>query len=354
MTDQQIVKRNPENPILTINDLEPSYQELKVVGVFNPGATTFGDETILLARVSETVEPEEGWAKSPIMQFDGGEPRLKIMAWKEDGPNELDTSDPRKFKVDGRFSLTSISHLRLARSKDGVHFTFDSEPFLSAHSLDEALGVEDCRITRIDDVYYITYTAVSRDGHCVGLATTKDFVAVERHGLILPPANKDSCIFPEKIGDVYAILHRPLENLFSKPSIWYAESPDLIHWGDHYCLLRPNENYWEEIKIGAGPEPIKTSEGWLLLYHGSGHDSIYSHMLCLLDLEDPRKILKRSNAPIIIPEDKWEKEGFFPNVVFSNGWVRGEDGGIRIYYGAADDSICLAETTEDELLNSLN
>ena len=348
-----MIKRHPQNPIIRIDDLKPSFEELKVVGVFNPAACRMGNETILLARVAEACEPEEGWLKVPIIKFKERRPGLEILSWKENGPHSMEISDPRKYLIDGRMYLTSISHLRLARSRDGVHFTFSDQPFLFPATSYESFGVEDARITRIKETFYITYTVVSGDGYGVGLASTQDFDKVERHGMILPPPNKDTCIFPEKINNYYVALHRPIAGFFSKPSIWYAESPDLLHWSNHSCLLRPKDNRWEYEKIGAGPQPIKTSEGWLLLYHGCGYDSVYSLHLCLLDLEEPRRVLKRGNCPILTPEDEWEKSGFFPNVVFSNGWIEHPDRLVQIYYGAADECICLAETTVNDLLKSL-
>jgi predicted GH43/DUF377 family glycosyl hydrolase len=345
------IKRNVNNPIITTKDLPPTSDSLKVVGVFNPGACLFGDEIILLARVAETCDQENGWVKIPIIKLNEGHPHLEILTWQENGSHTFDKSDPRKYLIDGRQYLTSVSHLHLMRSNDGVHFTVNSEPFLSPKTPEEIYGVEDVRITKIANTYYMAYTAVSGEGHGVGLASTNDFIHVERRGMIFPPLNKDLCIFPEKIHNKYIAFHRPLGDMFGKPSIWYAESPDLLHWGNHSCLMRPNDNEWEEEKIGAGPEPIKTPEGWLLLYHGCGRNSIYSLFLCLLDLNDPRKILKRGNFPILTPEDDWEKKGFFPNVVFSNGWILMPDGTVKIYYGAADNSICLAETTLKDLLN---
>ncbi len=347
------VKRNPHNPILKETNLKPSTEGLKIIGVFNPGACLFGDEIILLARVAETCEQEEGWVKIPIIKLNEGHPHLEILKWKENSSHTFDKSDPRKYLIDGRQYLTSISHLRLMRSKDGVHFTIDSKPFLSPATPEEIYGVEDVRITKIGDTYYMAYTAVSGEGHGVGLASTNDFIHIERHGMIFPPLNKDLCIFPEKIQNKYIALHRPLGDTFGKPSIWYAESPDLLHWGNHSCLMRPGDNEWEEEKIGAGPQPIKTPDGWLLLYHGCGRNSIYSLFLCLLDMHDPRKILKRGTAPILIPEDKWEKNGFFPNVVFSNGWVLMPDGTVKIYYGAADNSVCMVEAIMDIVLKHI-
>ncbi|MBN1464648.1 glycoside hydrolase family 130 protein [candidate division KSB1 bacterium] len=343
--------RNPNNPILTTKDLQPTFDDSRVVGVLNPGACKFGDDYILVARVAESCVQQDGWYRAPFMSFDGEKPVLKTSCWKT---AEIDLSDPRKFRFGSQSYLSSISHLRLARSKDGLHFTFDPEPFMAAEYPDEAFGIEDARITRIESTYYLTYTAISKDSHGVKLAATTDFVNIKRYGMMLPPENKDTCLFPEKINGKYIALHRPFTDHFNLPGIWYCESPDLNHWGNHSCILRPDANNIESKKIGAGPEPLKTENGWLLLYHSADDNSVYTLHLCLLDLDDPRVVLKRTREPILIPQAPWEKEGFFPNVVFSNGWIKEDDGRVLIYYGAADDSICLAETTIDDLLSCLD
>jgi len=348
-----MITRYEKNPIIKSCDLKPSTEGLHIIGVFNPGACVLNDEIILLARVAEACEQEPGWIKSPVMNLKDGRLNLELEAWKRDGSHQIDDRDPRKFTIDGNLYLTSISHLRLMRSKDGFNFTVDTKPFLSSSLFDESFGIEDPRITRLDDVFYIAYTAVSENGHGVSLRSTKDFVSTKHHGMIFHPLNKDACIFPKKIDDHYIALHRPIAKPFNKPSIWYSESPDLLHWGNHSCIITPDNNIWESNKIGIGPQPIKTNEGWLVLYHGCNIENIYSLFLCLLDFEDPRQVLKRSVEPIMKPDTDYEKNGFFPNVVFSNGWVEHPDGRILIYYGACDESICVAQTSVGELLNML-
>ncbi|MBN2009307.1 glycoside hydrolase family 130 protein [candidate division KSB1 bacterium] len=324
---------------------------IEVVGVFNPAACKFQDEYILVVRVAEMCIQTEGWFKIPIMNFTGERPQLEIKSWKQ---GEINLSDPRKFWAGPYRYLSSISHLRLARSTDGVHFTFSDNPFMFADLTNEAFGVEDARITQIGDTCYLTYTAVSINSFGVSLAGTVDFQTVQRYGMILAPENKDSCLFPEKINGKYVALHRPSSDNFGRPSVWYCESPDLLHWGNHSCLLAPYENQWERQKIGVGPQPLKTSDGWLVMYHGCGDDSVYSLHLCLLDLNDPRKVLKRTSEPVFVPETDWEKNGFFPNVVFCNGWIREPDDRVLIYYGAADSCICVAETTVNDLMGFLD
>jgi beta-1,2-mannobiose phosphorylase / 1,2-beta-oligomannan phosphorylase len=215
----------------------------------------------------------------------------------------------------------------------------------------EKYGVEDARVTCIDGKYYINYSAVSWDSWGTALAVTEDFVHLEKKGMIFHPENKDVAIFPEKVGGKYIALHRPNNSGFGKASIWYSESPDLLHWGNYKVLIRPRDIKWESMKIGGGAPPIKTDQGWLVVYHGKGDNSIYSLYCLLLDLEEPSKVLKRGREPLLTPTESYETDGFFSNVVFSNGLVE-KDGKVYIYYGAADESTCLAITDVESLLNS--
>jgi len=216
----------------------------------------------------------------------------------------------------------------------------------------EAYGIEDLRVTHLEGRFYLNYTAVSRDSWATALAVTDNFRTIERKGLIFHPENKDVAIFPEKVGGMYAALHRPNNSGFGRASIWYSRSPDLLHWGEHECIVRPRDIPWEASKIGGGAPPIKTKEGWLVIYHAKGDHSLYSLFTLLLDLEDPRRVIRRGREPILIPEAPYETQGFFPNVVFSNGVIQ-KDGRVFIYYGAADESACVALTDIDTLLATL-
>ena len=222
--------------------------------------------------------------------------------------------------------------------------------FLYPTDPSEEYGVEDARVTFVEGRYYINYTAVSRDSWATGLAVTDDFRRVERLGLIFHPENKDVAIFPERIRGKYVALHRPNNSGFGRASIWIAESPDLVHWGNHRCIVRPRDNPWESVKIGGGAPPIKTDEGWLIIYHGKG-ESGYSLFGLLLDLERPWEVVRRGTTPLLTPQEPYEREGFFGNVVFSNGVVE-KDGRLYIYYGASDETTCLAVADLEEILAS--
>jgi len=348
-----MVKKHEANPLIDPKSIKPSREGYRVKGAFNAGAAEYNREIILLLRVAEGCMAGEGSIAVPYYRFDaeGGHP--EILEVRADDPH-VQLKDTRGVVYKRKDYLSTLSHIRIARSKDGINFTVDDKPFIYPCSSSESFGAEDARISRIDDIYYITYTAVSGDGWATALATTRDFKTVERKGIIFPPPNKDVSIFPEKINGKYLALHRPHNEGFGKPSIWYSESTDLLHWGSHKCLIRPRDTRWEEQKIGGGAAPIKTDKGWLEIYHGKGKDQIYSLCLLLLDLNDPSKVLKRGKEPILFPEKPYETKGFFPNVVFSNGVITGADGSVKIYYGACDETVCLAETSIDELLGMLN
>lgn len=350
---QYRLQRLVDQPIIRTSDVNPTIEGFDVLGAFNPAACIFEDEVLLLLRVAEAPKAEKGTILIPLIDDQDGVPTLVIKRFPE--PEE--PYDPRVVTIEGKTYLTSLSHLRLARSRDGIHFTIDDKPFLFPARMDESFGIEDARITFLDGKYWITYTAVSEHGPGVGLALTTDFKTVDRVGMILPPPNKDVALFPQKINGTYRLLHRPMVSEIGKPSVWLAESTDGKQWGNHRFLFggrgaTDTHFAWEGGKIGAGPEPILTDEGWLVCYHGADQHHAYALALALLDKDDPSIVLDRSDSPLLTPDLSWEQEGFFPNVVFSNGWIqwpKGSDnaGKVWVYYGAADSGVGLAELVDE-------
>ncbi len=238
-----------------------------------------------------------------------------------------------------------VSRLGYAVSIDGVNFKRLDQPVFEPANDDELYGVEDPRITKIEDYYYMLYTAYSPRGPRVALARTKNFMIWERMGLILTDEeNKDAALFPEKIDGKYVLLHR------IPPDIWLAFSDDLKNWTDFVKIASPRPGMWDDLKIGAGAPPIKTEHGWLLLYHGvqKAARNIYRLGFMLLDLKDPTKVIKRSEDPVLEPEMPWEKFGGVPNVVFSDAMVEYEDE-YYIYYGGADTVIGLATISKEKV-----
>src|SRR5688500_9769455 len=348
-------RRAPENPIITPAMIRPSRPGYEVVGVFNPGAIRHDKEVILLLRVAEApVRESEDEVAAAV--FETGSGRLEIHRWTRDTPG-LDASDPRTIIIDGRMWLTSISHFRLARSTDGIHFEVDAAPAFQAATELEAFGVEDPRITLIDGTYWINYTAVSSHGIATGLASTRDFRSYERHGIIFSPPNRDVTIFPETIGGRYAALHRPMPEGLGDPAIWIAWSPDLLDWGHHAPVAGPRRDRWDDLKIGGGAVPFRVKargkDAWLAIYHGVTRKPLtYSLGALLLDANDPGRVLGRSRDPILAPEAPYEKTGFFAQVVFTCGVVA-EGDTVRVYYGAADGVTAVADLSIPDILDGL-
>jgi len=345
------VFRSEHNPVIGPEDVKPSGDDFEVIGVFNAGVTRLEDEIILLLRVAERpINTNPDIVLAAV--YDLAEEQLVIIEFSKDDP-ENDFSDPRLIITPTQTYLTSISHLRLARSKDGIDFEIDDIPSIFPANDYETFGLEDPRISLIDGTYYISYVAVSPLGVTTCLISTKDFNSYRRHGVIFCPENKDAVLFPGKVDGKFYALHRPVSPLFKKQDIWIAESPDLHCWGNHRCLMGPRPHHWDEAKIGAGAVPFKTDAGWLEVYHGVDRNNHYCLGAVLLDDSEPWKVIARTNKPILEPQAGYECDGFFGNVVFSCGLIC-EDDNVRIYYGAADTVICYAELSLKEIIEALD
>ncbi|MHB1456082.1 MAG: glycoside hydrolase family 130 protein [Armatimonadota bacterium] len=301
----EIFKRTIHNPIITYRDMPIASQ-----AVFNPGATMFNGETLLLLRVED---------------------------------------------LEGR------SHLTVARSADGItDWQIESEPLISplhAAGPYEEYGCEDPRITYLPEMrkWIIAYTAYSPFGAGVAIASTEDFKTVERSHLVLAPSNKDAAIFPRKIRDVYWMLHRPVSGTIEH--IWLTDSKDLLYWGHPRCILMERGGpMWDSAKVGAGCIPIETDRGWLILYHGVKEFAggpTYRMGAALLQIDDPRRVIARLPYWVLGPHEPYEVSGAVPNVVFATGHVQIGDE-LRIYYGAADSSVCMASASLTAILDELD
>ena len=343
-----LAKRFPQNPILSPADIQPSEPGMRVECLLNPGVFRFNGQTCLLLRVAERPEQKPGWTTFPIFSKDG---KLKVLEFENSDP-KLDRTDPRVLRYDGVDYLSTLSHLRLVMSGDGVNFKPNGVPPIFGRGELEAYGIEDCRVTQIDSTYYLTFTEVSGHGVGVGMRSTSDWKEITAHGMIFPPHNKDCAIFDSKIGGSYFALHRPSSPTLGGNYIWLAESPDLIHWGNHRCLARSRPGLWDSARVWAGAAPVRTPAGWLEIYHGADHNNRYCLGAMLLDLEQPWKILARSVEPIMEPTADYEQNGFFGKVVFTNGhFVEGDT--LTLYYGASDSVICGAKFSIQEILHSL-
>ncbi|MHC4873119.1 MAG: glycoside hydrolase family 130 protein [Planctomycetota bacterium] len=299
---ENILRRHSSNPVLKPADLP-----FDCFAAYNGGAVKCNDEYIVMVRAEDSARRQFAWT---------------------------------------------------ARSSDGIKFTPDNEPVkftaddMDAYQSNTNRSWYDPRINTVDGEYYITYAASSQFGCRIGLGKTSDFKTVEHVSFPLHISNRNAVLFPEKINGMYVMLHRP-ENNNGDGNIWISRSPDLHFWGNSELLIKCRSDRWDCVKIGAGPPPIKTDEGWLVIIHavcGSCAGHYYTVGTALLDLDDPYKLIGRSTGCIMRPEAEYEQRGFVPNVIFPAGAIVEDDGTVKVYYGAADNYECLAETTLSELL----
>jgi len=255
-----------------------------------------------------------------------------------------------------------VSHLCAARSHNGVDgWTIDPEPTLLPNPdeyPEEKWGIEDPRITWLAELerYAVVYTNYSQAGPGVSLALTPDFRTFERYGEILSPENKDAALLPYRIGDYWAVIHRPVSP--QGAHIWISYSPDLRHWGSHKLIFRSRRGaWWDAEKIGLATPPVETPAGWLLVYHGvrtTASGKLYRVGLALLDLNTPEQCLRRGDAWVFGPKTDYERFGDVNNVVFPCGYTIEPDGDtLRLYYGAADTCIALATGSIRQMLDWL-
>lgn len=251
------------------------------------------------------------------------------------------------------------SHLCAARSRNGIDgWVIDAQPTLlpdPENFPEELWGIEDPRITYVPelDSYAVVYTAFSGAGPGVSLALTKDFRTFERYGDIMSPEDKDAALFPRRIGEHWALIHRPVGPMGAH--MWISYSPDLRHWGSHKLILPARRGaWWDANKIGLSPPPIETDKGWLVLYHGvrvTAAGGLYRLGMALFDLHTPEKLLLRGDSWVFGPQEQYERFGDVDNVVFPCGYTVLPDGDtLHMYYGAADTCMALATGSIRELL----
>jgi len=302
--NETVFRRDPRNPIIT-----PEMLGGNVDAIHNSGITRFRDKYVGLFRIDDQ-GLREGLYKG--------------------------TSDDG-YKWD------------IAKTWIKVEKPYEDSP-------DPARKAFDPRITRIGDTYYVVYCLWCW-GHksSVSIIKTEDFETFEHVGLPFPPQNRNGVLFPRKIGGRYMMLSRPSDNGHTPfGDIFLSHSPDLIHWGCHRHVMAPCGG-WQSTKVGAGPVPIETSEGWLLIYHGvltSCNGFVYSAGAALLDLEQPWKVIYRTAPYLVSPQETYECVGDTPNVVFPCAALTdAPTGRIAIYYGCADTVTGLAFAQVDELID---
>ncbi|MBE9573207.1 MAG: glycoside hydrolase family 130 protein [Proteobacteria bacterium] len=255
-----------------------------------------------------------------------------------------------------------IQLLHSGRSKDGVKWGLESNPiqFICDDARLQGEGIGnfeygyDPRVCWIEDRYYVTWCN-GYHGPTVGVGYTYDFKEFYQLENAFLPFNRNGVLFPRKINGKYAMLSRPSDNGHTPfGDVFYSESPEMIHWGCHRHVMSPT-NGWQSTKIGAGPIPIETTEGWLMIYHGvltSCNGFVYSAGAALLDIDQPWKVIYRAEPYILSPQMLYECVGDVPNALFPVAALcDAPTGRIAIYYGAADTVVCLAFTQADELIN---
>ena len=298
----ELFKRYEGNPIL-----RPENWPYPASAVFNPGAVKLNTEVLLLVRVED---------------------------------------------------MRGFSHLTVARSVDGLtNWEIDSAPTLEAdqNSREEKWGLEDPRIVWLEEQkqFGITYTSFSEGGPVVSLAITKNFRTFARLGALLPPEDKDACLLPRRIKGRFALIHRPIVR--GEAHMWISFSPDLKHWGDHRTLIRTRSAYWDCHRVGLACQPIETPHGWMIFYHGvrsTTAGQIYRVGLALLDLEEPWKVLRRSDEWVLGPREFYERVGEVGDVIFPTGAiVHKETDQLSLYYGAADSAVAVATANLSDIID---
>jgi beta-1,4-mannooligosaccharide/beta-1,4-mannosyl-N-acetylglucosamine phosphorylase len=259
------------------------------------------------------------------------------------------------FRVDQR---NTRPRLHFGKSEDAVHWELDNETINWVDEKGKSAPTSyayDPRLLKLEDAYYITWCD-DFPGPSIGLGKTNDFKTFTRLENATMPFNRNGVLFPRKINGLYVMLSRPSDSGHTPfGDIVLSHSPDLIYWGKHrHVMASGGKNWWQATKIGAGPVPIETQEGWLLLYHGvttTCNGFVYSMGAALLDLDEPSKVLYRTRDYILTPEKDYETVGFVPNVVFPCATLFDADTGrIAIYYGAADTYTAIAFAQIDELV----
>lgn len=242
-----------------------------------------------------------------------------------------------------------VTRLGLAISEDGYNISYRHPLPVFDRDISDPwceFGCEDPRVSKIGDTYYIVYVTMSRFGYTgdrLAYATTKDFKSFKRHGLLMKQLEqRTSGFLPDKIDGKFVLFHRPM------PNMWLSYSRDLINWGDMTCVLETKDGSWYENKLGIGAPPLETEHGWLLFWHGKNNRGEYGLGIMLLDKNNPAKILKFQEEPILTPEKEYEKTGFVNNVVYTNGAIRLKDK-YFIYYGCCDRVLAVATLDVSEV-----
>jgi predicted GH43/DUF377 family glycosyl hydrolase len=300
----ELFTRSRSNPLLTA-----AGWPYPAGAVFNPGAAAVGDETVLVCRVEDR---------------------------------------------------RGISHLTVARSDDGeTGWRIDPRPLIGpdAHGHASCWGLEDPRVTFVEQLgtWMIAYTSYGPEGPGVALALTRDFRTVEHLGVVLPPEDKNASLLPHPVDGHFLLLHRTASARSGRSEVWLSRSADLRSWDSPQLVMRARAGaWWDTVRIGMGPPPLRTPHGWLGFYHGVKHLAgalLYRVGVVLLDLAQPWRVRRRGEGWVLAPTVAYERSGDAPNVVFPTGLIHDEgQDRLRLYYGAADTCVAMATASYREVL----
>ncbi len=259
------------------------------------------------------------------------------------------------FRTEG---MDRMPHLHVGRSPDGIKWTFEPKPIDFKCDDPEVRRHEyayDPRVTLVDGVYYVTWCN-GYHGPTIGIARTRDFKKFEQLENAFLPYNRNGVLFPRKFNGKFLMLSRPSDTGHTPfGDIFVSESPDMVYWGKHRHIMSKGGQWWQGTKIGAGPSPLETDKGWLLIYHGvttTCNGFVYSIGAVILDRKEPWKVKARLNQALLTPEAPYELSGFVPGVCFPVGMlVDGATGRLAIYYGAADTFCALCFGKVDEIID---
>ena len=376
-----MIRIKEEKLLIKPSDINPSGKEFKIIGTLNPAAARLPNgDIVLYVRVIEKLinDKDKNNYFSPIMI---GKNKFKIKLEKFSKKIVKSKHDLDFIFKDEIKRLTFISHLRrLIIDPNGFRIKhIDTKPSFYGLSWDGELGIEDPRITKINDLYIMTYVNLSlQENISTSYAISNDCMKWYRRGIIFREQNKDVIIFPERINNEYAAIDRPEGNFrFSSPHMRVSFSKDLEEWSGPSSLILSKKPSWDSGRVGAGPPPIKTEKGWLLLYHGviePKEENRFTQELkkilnlknkkrtkyvvgaVLLDLKNPKKVIARSKHPILLPRLKYEKGTFedkdiiFPTAIVPDRY--NED--LLIYSGAGDIYTTVKRISLNEILNALD
>ncbi len=381
-----MVKIKRERVLIRPENIKPSSPELEIIGTFNPGAARLANgDIILYIRVWEKLKitEDEDYCYSPRMS---GKDKFKLIIDKFEKKLVTSSSEYDFVFKDGTKRLTCISHFRKV-ILDNTGFKIkhiDNKPSFFGLEWDGELGVEDPRITKIGNLFVMTYVSLSRtENVSTSYAISNDCIRWYRRGVIFSEQNKDVVMFPEMINNEYVAFERPEGSFeFSPPHIWIIYSRDMELWGRQHPMIISKKTDWDYGKVGAGAPPIKTEKGWLLIYHGvivgkrknliegiikrmdisqsmygsvSSKDVIYCAGAALFDLNDPSKLIGKSMVPILFPLIKREVADFGNlRVIFPTGALIDEnERDLLIFCGAGDKVTTVKQVSIERIFRKI-